>query len=318
MLKHIALTSMILSLSLDSPLQAAETDQFSKLEQPVEDSAELLNSKVNAYIEKSLLVLNQKNHSCEEKDLYKELRKYFNNHLKGILMKEILRDSRFDKRPISLDESIFKGWTPWDGIGMGLPFLKSTDLVLTGVMRIGDQTIGTDKLEHFWGQGFYYFTKNYLDKKGTIRALKVGIAKEKIYLGGNKIGNGVFSYGDLGANFNGMRFWNHMLQKRADVLGADHDIGPYVVCENNKWKQVKAVDFRYYIDDSMDESINCSKFPSKSTVRKVQLAIKARHLSCPVDQKRLDTMISKYGVLSHWIINEEGIGELRYTKEFKK
>lgn len=318
MLKFALSISLSMSILSAPNLLAAETDQFSKIDQPVDDSAELLNSKVNAYIEKSLNVLNANDHLCEEKDLYKELRKYFNNHLKGILMKEILRDSRFDKRPISLDESIFKGWTPWDGIGMGLPFLKSTDLVLTGVMRVGDQTIGTDKLEHFWGQGFYYFTKNYLDKKGIIRALKVGITKEKIYLGGNKIGNGVFSYGDLGANFNGMRFWNHILQKRADVLGTEHDIGPYVVCENNQWKQVKNVDFRYYIDDSMDESINCSKFPSKSTVRKVQRAIKARHLSCPVDQKRLDLMIEKYGELAHWIINEEGIGELRYTKEFKK
>ena len=318
MLKLALSISLSMSLLSAPNLLAAETDQFSKLDQPVEDSAELLNSKVNTYIEKSLQVLNANVHLCEEKDLYKELMKYFNNHLKGILMKEILRDSRFDKRPISLDESIFKGWTPWDGIGMGLPFLKSSDLVLTGVMRVGDQTIGTDKLEHFWGQGFYYFTKNYLDKKGTIRALKIGITKEKIYLGGNKIGNGVFSYGDLGANFNGMRFWNHVLQKRADVLGAEHDIGPYIVCENNQWKQVKNVDFRYYIDDSMDESINCSKFPSKSTVRKVQRAIKARHLSCPVDQKRLDLMIEKYGELAHWIINEEGIGELRYTKEFKK
>ncbi len=53
-------------------------------------------------------------------------------------------------------------------------------------------------------------------------------------------------------------------------------------------------------------------------MRKVQRAIKARHLSCPVDQKRLDLMIEKYGELAHWIINEEGIGELRYTKEFKK
>lgn len=297
---------------------AAETDQFSKLDHPIQDSADRLNDRANDYLRISLEAVNAKDQNCNEKVLYKEIRKYYNNHLKGILMKEILNDTQFDKRNISLEESIFKDWSPWDGLGMGLPFLQKTDLVLTGVMRVGDQTIGTDKLEHFWGQGFHYFSKNYLDKKGEIKALKIGIAKEKTFLGGNKIGNGVFSYGDLGANFNGMRFWNHMLQLRPDVLGETHNVGPYVKCVDKKWVQVKEIDFTYYIDDSMDESINCSKFPSKSTVAKVKRAVKERNLTCPLDQKRLDRMIEKYGKMAKWMINEEGLGELKYFSEFKE
>lgn len=315
MAKAFFLGSLLLLNS--TALLAAETDQFSKLDHPIQDSADLLNDRANEYLRISLETLNQKEQNCDEEKLYKELRRYYSNHLKGILMKEILKDSRFDKRNISLDESVFKGWTPWDGIGMGLPFLKSTNLVLTGVMRIGNQTIGTDKLEHFWGQGFQYFSKNYLDGKGEIKAVKTGIAKEKYFLGGNKIGNGVFSYGDLGANFNGMRFWNHVLQLRPDVLGEKHNIGPYVKCVDNKWVQAKEIDFTYYIDDSMDESINCSKFPSKSTVEKVKRAVKERNLTCPMDQKRLDNMIVKYGKMAKWIINEEGLDELKYFREFK-
>lgn len=296
---------------------AAETDQFSKLDYPIQDSSEILNNRANDYLRLSLDALNAKSSSCDEEELYNELRRYYNNHIRGILMKEILKDSQFDKRNISKEESIFRGWTPWDGIGMGLPFLKSSKLILTGVMKVGDQTIGTDKLEHFWGQGFYYFKKNYLNNKGVIKAVKQGITKEKIYLGGNKIGNGVFSYGDLGANFNGMRFWNHMLQLRPDVLGEKHNIGPYVKCVDKKWVQVKEIDFKYYIDDSMDESINCSKFPSKSTLKKVIKEVKERNLSCPMDRNRLDKMLAKYGEMSKWIINEEGLGELKYFKEFK-
>ena len=46
-------------------------------------------------------------------------------------------------------------------------------------------------------------------------------------------GTGVMSYGDLAANFNGMRFWNHILGKRKDIL--NQDLGPYVKCKDRKW-----------------------------------------------------------------------------------
>lgn len=307
----------LLITNLSNHLIAAETDQFTNLDRPIADSADHLNDRTNFYLRKSLDKLNSTPHKCDEKALYKELRIYYSNHLSGILMKELLKDPKIDKREIDLEESIFADWTAWDGIGMGLPFLKKSDLTLTGVMRVGDQTIGTDKIEHFWGQGFHYFSKNYLDKKGAIKAIKIGIAKEKFILGGNKIGNGVFSYGDLGANFNGMRFWNHILQLRPDVLGPEHDIGPYVKCEDQKWVIAKEIDFKYYIDDSMDESINCSKFPSKSTAEKVKLAVANRNLTCPIDQKRLEAMIEKYGAMAKWIINEDGLDELKYFREFK-
>jgi hypothetical protein len=168
-----------------------------------------------------------------------------------------------------------------------------------------------------FGQGFQYFKQNYLEGKGEIKAVSTGIFKEKFTLGGSKYGNGVFSYGDLSANFNGMRMWNHMLQKRDDILGADRNLGPYIECVNDQWTQVKKIDFTNYVDDSMDEAINCSKFPSQHTADKFEDRLRIMGLSCPIDQSRLQNMHAKYRQMAKWIINLDGPGKVKYFSEFK-
>lgn len=300
-----------------SGANAAEVDQYTKRQETIEDSSILLNEKANAAILSAIKQANDKNRGCNEEELYDELREYFSNHFKGKLTKDILSDPRIVKRVIGLPESIYQDWTMWDGIGMGFALFGKSGLTMSGVMRVGDQTIGTDKLEHMFGQGFVYFKKNYLKEQGKIRAVKRGIFGEKFLLGGNKIGNGVFSYGDLGANFNGMRFWNHMLQLRNDVLGVEHNFGPYITCANNQWVEAKKIDFKNYIDDSMDESINCSKYPTQNTADRFSNRLKMMGATCPLDQSRLDDLIVKYGDMAKWIINPDGIGKVKYFREFK-
>lgn len=305
------------ALTLSQTLGAAEVDQFTRRGEPLSDSSALINTKANASIQQSIKAVNAKNKGCNEDALYDELQVYFNNHVRGKLIKDILKDNNIEKRVVSQKESVYQDWGALDGIGMGFKVLAKTGLTMTGVIKVGEQEIGTDKLEHMFGQGFAYFEKNYLKGKGEVKAIKRGIFGEKFLLGGNIIGNGVFSYGDLGANFNGMRLWNHMLQKHDDVLGADHNLGPYIACKNDKWEQVKEIDFKDYIDDSMDEAINCAKFPSERTVAKFKERLKLKGTSCPVDQRRLDDVHAKYGEMAKWIINLDGPGAVKYFGEFK-
>ncbi len=308
--------TFLLLASLFTSAHAAETDQVTRLDYVLKDSSLRINELANKYLQSSIQKLNAESAACEEKKLYKELRKYYANHISGIMMKEILKDSSIDKRVIPFEESIFKDFKFYDSLGLGLKIFKSSGLTLTSVLKIGEHEIGTDKLEHFFGQGFYYFTDHYLQNVSLQRTLKRGIAREKTILGGNKLGNGVFSYGDLGANFNGMRFWNHILQKKDDVLGAEENIGPYIKCVESKWVQVKATDFRSYIDNSMNEAINCSKFPSARTAEKVKKAIAKKGYHCPIEQSKYSDLKLKYGELSHWILNDDGISELSYFNEF--
>ena len=296
---------------------AAEVDQFTRRNEFLSDSSELLNTKANLAIENSINAANLKGKACSEKVLYKELRKYFSNHVRGELIKDVLANPDMPKRHISLKDSVYRDWTFWDGLGMGFTLLSRKAITMSDVMRVGDQEVGVDKLEHMFGQGFSYFKKNYLKEKGELAAVKKGIFFEKYLLGGQKMGNGVFSYGDLSANFNGMRFWNHMLLLRDDVLGVDFNLGPYITCENNIWVKAKELDLKNYIDDSVNETINCSKFPSENTLNKFKDRLTLMGTSCPVDQKRLDAVNLKYRHMAKWIINPDGPGELKYFREFK-
>ncbi len=307
----------LFSLMCSAASYGAETDQFTRREEPLEDIAGLVNTKANEAIKTSLEKLNNAQSGCQEEVLYKELRKHFANHTKGLLVIDILENDAFAKKNIELNESVFNQWRPWDGIGLGLFLKYKSDVVMSPVLNIGGSFIGTDKLEHMFGQGFHYFKDNYLKDKTVADSVRAGTFREKYILGGTRIGNGIFSYGDLSANFNGMRFWNHMLQLRDDVLGEEHNIGPYIACEKEQWVQVKKLDFTYYIDDSMDEAINCSKFATKASARKYLRSVKASGHNCPVDPAKRDELIVKYKHMAKWIINKGGVEVVRYKKEFK-
>jgi hypothetical protein len=313
--------SVVLSLSFlmcGQSLRAAETDTFTYRDLPINDSSEIVNKSANENITESLQELKVKGTGCSEVELYLELRKRFGNHTNSSFDEKFTLPLVTTARDVKLEDSVYQDWKSWDGMGMGIHIGKLSKLTMSPVIKIGDQLIGEDKLEHMFGQGFRYFEKNYLDNKGTVAALKKGVLGEKTFLGGNKIGNGVFSYGDLSANFNGMRFWNHILQLRDDVLGKEHNIGPYVECKDQQWVQVKAIDFKYYIDDSMDEATNCAKFPSKKTAEKFTARLSQMGMKCPLDPMKVENMKAKYGQMSAWMINDKGTDAVRYTGEFRK
>lgn len=307
---------------------AAEVDQFTKRNDPLNDSSMILNQKANEYVQIALSKLNKSKINCqsldEEKNLYSELRKYFANHTKGELTIYALKSDDVQKRKLKIQDSIFQHWTIWDGFLLGRSSANDSDLALGPLIKMDNVVIGTDKLEHLFGRGFAYFNNYYLKGKSLEKTIDSGVFGEKTLYGGNKLATGVFSYADLSANFNGMRFWNHMLQKRADVMG--DNFGPYIVCnQDNQWEQVKNIDFTHYFDESNDEAINCSKFPTEKTAKKYaqvvkSLAVSGEHFTgsagCPIDPQALDAMKKKYGQFSKYILNLSVDRDVSYFNEF--
>lgn len=310
----------------NSNLHSAEADNFTARSLPIVDVSNEINSKADFYLNKAIDEVN-KTSACNEKALYAELRKYFSNHSKGELVKDILYHNIVSIINLPLKSSIYEEWTVADGYLLGRKKAATSPLALSPLIKIGDQVVGVDKFEHMFGMGFTYFKKHYIDDKSLKNVLKNGIIKEKTFLGGNIFATGVFSYSDLSANFNGMRFWNHILQKQDDILGSEYNLGPYVFCAEGKWQanSKRLIDFKNYIDASMDESINCSKFAKSKSVIKIKAAIKKRGIvdvnnegMCPVEPQKLQEMRKKYSHLEieHFIINDEGLGTVSYLNEF--
>ncbi len=328
----------LIALSCANSAVAAEADHYS-WSQPLEDSAERVNEIANAYLAEGLEKLNAAGR-CDsgkksETALYGELATYFANHSKGRLVKDLLnaRIEGVETRAISIEDSIYKGWSMSDGVLLGRPGASKSSLGLSPLIRIGDTHIGVDKFEHMFGMGRIYFQSRYLKGNTLLSVLKGGILREKTTLGGNRLATGVFSYGDLAANFNGLRFWNHVLQKRDDVLGKAYNIGPYVRCSGGEWVTTEnRIDFRAYVDASMDESVNCRKFATKGGLERSKRAMAERDNdpdACPDDANLALEMYRKYGgvileedpkkrPLAHWIINLDGMGTVDYFREFKK
>ncbi len=312
-------------------LVGAETDHYTYRGEAIEDVADILDDLANSYLEESINILNQSENCNDSKqsemNLYNELKKYFANHKSGILTQKILHDNIIDLRMISLDDSIYSEWSIWNGFLLGRKKAAQSPLALAPMMNLNGKVIGTDKLEHLFGMGFIYFKKHYIKDKSLQSTLKSGVLREKTFLGGNNLATGVFSYADLSANFNGMRFWNHILQKRPDVLG--ENLGPFVKCENSKWKRVegKRIKFSLYLDDSVDESLNCSKFATKGGVRKFKEAIKRidPKNTCPMNKEKLKMVSKKYEIalcskkecketIGKWIINLRGTEKSRFFR----
>jgi hypothetical protein len=335
MKKLLAAIFLLLSWT---PARAAEADHFTLPEGQIADITSEVNKLANEGLTAAIEDLNAQggcdNSRKSDERLYDRLTDVFSNHKKGQLVLAIIHGD-LPRTVIPLKESIYSEWKIWNGFLLGRRGAAKSPLALFPLIKIGDTVIGVDKLEHMFGMGLRYFKGHYLEEKPLVSVLKGGIFKEKTALGGNLLATGVFSYGDLSANFNGMRFWNHMLQKKDDVLGAQHNIGPYLTCQAGKWakNEERPIDFRNYVDATMQESMNCSKFATAGGVRKFHEALeamqardKSRTFACPENPALMAETARKYEVeiagdqrgskVDHWIINREGNTKVSYFNEF--
>lgn len=324
---------LILLLSLSA--FASEVDQYTFADQPINDITYDLNLRANEYLAKAIQQANSK--KCRagsrksERRLYKAMKKYFANYMKGRLIKDILYTKEFDKRVIPAPQSIFRNWSASDGLVMRMHNNKPEAVTLSPVIKMAGQEFGSDKLEHMFGMGHIYFNMFYNKNRPLHKVLQHGIMREKLILGGNFLTTGIFSYGDLVANFQGMRFWNAVFQNAEDVLG--ENIGPYVICVKGQFVQAKEIDFSIFIDKGLDERVNCSKFATKVGHKKYVtnatdvLALQGKDFSCPSNSVELDELAAKYSMiigskklrkpLWYWLINNESNGKLNIWSELK-
>ena len=277
---------------------ATEVDSFSKRYLDIKDSLPTLNKEFNFHLGKAIEKANKKG-SCSTKNLYKYLNKRIGGFTWSKFEKDIESSDLYEKLNSKRKESIFKHVKFRHGWGIYLASLGPVDI--GSIIRVGNHLIGTDKIGHFIGVGWVYYKKAYLEKKGIEHVIEYGQGTEKGIFGSKT--TGVYSYGDLLANWQGMKFWAELV---GDKIQTDK---PYVECQEDKWVQVRKFNWIEWVDDGMDEGVNCNKWKSIKFKRSVEKTIKELEIKypdsrfrCPVKNSCRE-LVKKYGLESVHLIH---------------
>ncbi len=108
--------------------------------------------------------------------------------------------------------------------------------------------------------------------------------------------SGVKSYGDMVANFEGLKFWSSLTGN-----GLDGRQPPYLSCSHGHWFQGRFMDMAEYVNEGMDEGINCSQYQDEEmagTIRARLRELENRNgilLTCPVVPEACQDLQTFYG-----------------------
>lgn len=114
-------------------------------------------------------------------------------------------------------------------------------------IRLAGRSIGTDKIDHFFGEGFDYFRKSRQGRDPD-RAIRWGTTTERTIYG--LLTSKTFSFADLRANYDGYVFYAGLLEP-GSVVELDDD-GCAV--------QTRGWDWTEWVDDDWDEVLNPSVY----------------------------------------------------------
>ncbi|MGF1642506.1 MAG: hypothetical protein ACFCUJ_02615, partial [Thiotrichales bacterium] len=251
---------------LAPPALGAEVDRFSRHPPLLPDAAEVLNAEVNRRLDLAIDLVNSQTRRaraarCDNEALLRAIE----DLVGGLVFGEIERFAnalpQYFRHDTPLDQSIYRD----------LSLIEAPTLVTYGALapsiRIDGVRLGTDKLGHFFSDGFQYFERYHLERKSISETLLAGEITE-LSLFGSMV-TGIYSYADLVANFQGMRFWNRLLGEQPDILSGRFP-SAYISCEAGRFHRTHDFDWRDYVDPAWNETINCNRYATPAILAKIQ------------------------------------------------
>lgn len=243
------------------------------------DSLALLDAYVNGQIQAALIDYQTWNPpTCQAEppsefpiELHRALRRaLIGANLFAAIITDIERwtykNDQIKKLELPLDKTIYGsvGYTDWSLIPISgiAPSIKVNGVIM-----------GTDKLGHFFADGHVNF-EVYLKTRNVYAATQAGIKHEEGLFG--LPATGVKSYGDLAANYAGLRFW-------MSILETDR---PYLGCREGQLVQIRKFTWVDHVNHAWDEGINCSEFRNHGLGSDfdslVTKQMRRAQISCPV------------------------------------
>lgn len=288
-----------------APVSAAEVDQFTlPPDQPASltDSAPVLAAEINRRMQQAVQQANApyvRQHAkssprwwqpgCDETRLYNALTDALAGSVIGHVETFAEESPAIQRRRVPLADSIYR-----DFFWQASPTLVFSER-MAAVIRVQDVEIGTDKLGHFFAEGYSYFVSTDQLRKSIESGLLFGEWSESVYFGAQT--TGVFSFADLTANFQGLRFWNRVLARHPDLL-TGRTPTPYVQCRKQQWVLARAFSWDDYIDNGWNEAINCVVLGNEDLLQRIQ----TQGLRCLIDQLPTE----KYGQWQPRLLNLYG------------
>ena len=225
-------------------LIAGETDQYLSGDVELKDAYPVLNqyynNKINNFCTKG----------CEQLTCEKLSDKILSAMLRNVL-DIVMRSDAIERYP---DESVsakeYREQSIYKTAGFPYPFTK-----LRRTINVGGVYVSTDKFGHLGliGRNYYRYYLKRLQKENNPQAAEKATVIKGIKNELNILGyyyNGVLSFGDLEANYQGLRL----------AISLCRGENPYFVKRDNAWVRnfKREFDIREYINPKMDESYNHS------------------------------------------------------------
>jgi len=293
-LKKTAALILCILLAAQSFLVAAfETDQYNLPEKPLADIGDEVSDyvyeniakvleKVNSQITKAQNCLN-KNCDSPEK-LRTQLAKLRSEEAVARAVFKLLGDGipPFTNSGTWMEKHDFKAQPARYKTSFGDSIYHTSPinyLTISDTVRLYGVEFGTDKIAHLFQQGFTYYrtvesakAKNMSYEEGVKKAVNWGRTSEKTFYG--FWASGVYSNGDLAANYAGMKFYENLTR---EIRIGDLSLPPMLVLKDGFWKfnETAASNeslLKPFVSNHFNEALNPSVYADifgfRSTIRR--------------------------------------------------
>jgi len=279
--------------SFSCTLYSTEIDSYTSRVPDFRDGLIELNAIMNRHINGAIEAANDEGR-CDDQRLRDLLQKSLGGFFWTTFENEVIENPLIDSRITEVSDSIYRDFTFFESFVLQM-------VPLGAITRIGDLYIGTDKYGHFLEEGYNFFNIIHRDN-GTIEdALSFGEKGEREHFGLQT--TGIYSYGDLAADFDGLRFWELLVGK----VGPGYP-EPYVICQNGKYKKYRSFNWKHYVTAAWDEGMNCNGYKTPEMEEKVNRRTmelgqkRGVRLTCPIAPEQCKIMIDHYGIFANRLI----------------
>jgi hypothetical protein len=188
-----------------------------------------------------------------------------------------------------------------DSIFSALNFIDSWSnrTRIGSIIKWGDLIVGSDKFSHFLSTGYMYFDLIENNSMSYQDVLDWGIKSEEGIFGLTT--TGIFSFGDLTANVEGLKFWRSLTPHYSDSNVIIQNKNPLIACNatTNKWEMntkspLYPFDWDNYITSAWDEGYHCNKFKNEQIKSEylgylsnleANKVFPNQYFTCPLNQK---------------------------------